>query len=147
MVDVNRLKSRMVLKGFTQRQLVREMNNRGIKTSENTFSSKMNGRSKFDCADADVICDILDIENPPNHPISGIMFVENRQKENVTKIHKPREHYSHKEGQRHDHFQTQRQDGAFLRDQRPGRAVSRQRPGRLQSAGHAREQGIHSERL
>lgn len=64
MVDVNRLKSRMVLKGFTQRQLVREMNNRGIKTSENTFSSKMNGRSKFDCADADVICDILDIENP-----------------------------------------------------------------------------------
>lgn len=64
MVDVNRLRSRMALKGFTQKSLVAEMNNRGVKTSENTFSSKMNGKSQFDCEDADVICDILEVETP-----------------------------------------------------------------------------------
>ena len=64
MVDVNRLRSRMVLKGYTQKTLVAEMNARGVKTSENTFSSKMNGRSQFDCDDADVICEILEVEGP-----------------------------------------------------------------------------------
>lgn len=64
MVDVNRLRSRMVLMGHTQKSLVAEMNARGVKTSENTFSSKMTGRSQFDCDDADVICDILEIEDP-----------------------------------------------------------------------------------
>lgn len=64
MVDVNKLRSRMVLMGYTQKSLVAEMNDRGVKTSENTFSSKMNGRSKFDCDDADVICDILELETP-----------------------------------------------------------------------------------
>lgn len=64
MVDVNRLRSRMVLMGHTQKSLVAEMNARGVKTSENTFSSKMTGRSKFDCDDADVICDILEVEDP-----------------------------------------------------------------------------------
>ena len=64
MVDVNRLRSRMVLKGYTQKTLVAEMNARGVKTSENTFSSKMNGRSQFDCDDADVICEILEVETP-----------------------------------------------------------------------------------
>ena len=64
MVDVNRLRSRMVLKGYTQKTLVAEMIARGVKTSENTFSSKMNGKSQFDCDDADVICDILEVENP-----------------------------------------------------------------------------------
>lgn len=64
MVDVNRLRSRMVLKGYTQKTLVAEMNDRGVKTSENTFSSKMNGKSQFDCDDADVICDILEVEDP-----------------------------------------------------------------------------------
>ena len=64
MVDVNRLRSRMVLMGYTQKTLVDEMNARGVKTSVNTFSSKMNGRSQFDCDDADVICDILGIEHP-----------------------------------------------------------------------------------
>lgn len=63
MVDVNKLKSQMVLKGYTQRSLVTEMNKRGVKTTENTFSSKMNGRSQFDCIDADVICDILEVED------------------------------------------------------------------------------------
>lgn len=64
MVDVNRLRSRMVLMGYTQRSIVTEMNARGVKTSENTFSSKMNGRSQFDCDDADVICDILEVTAP-----------------------------------------------------------------------------------
>ena len=64
MVDVNRLRSRMVLKGYTQKTLVAEMNARGVKTTENTFSSKMTGKSQFDCDDADVICDILEVEVP-----------------------------------------------------------------------------------
>ena len=64
MVDVNRLRSRMVLMGYTQKSLVAEMNARGVKTSENTFSSKMNGKSQFDCDDADIICEILEVEEP-----------------------------------------------------------------------------------
>ena len=54
----------MVLMGYTQKSLVAEMNGRGVKTTENTFSSKMNGRSQFDCDDADVICDILKVDDP-----------------------------------------------------------------------------------
>ena len=64
MVDIKKLKARMVLKGFNQRSLVAEMKKRGMKISENTFSSKMNGKSQFDCEDADVICDILEIHCP-----------------------------------------------------------------------------------
>lgn len=64
MVDVNKLKSRMVLMGYTQKSLVAEMKKRGVKTSENTFSSKMTGASKFFCDDADVICDILGLNTP-----------------------------------------------------------------------------------
>lgn len=64
MVDVNRLRSRMALMGYNQKSLVAEMNARGVKTSENTFSSKMNRKSQFDCDDADVICDILEVTIP-----------------------------------------------------------------------------------
>ena len=64
MVNVNKLRSRMVLMGYNQKTLVAEMNARGVKTSENTFSSKMNGRSQFDCDDADVICNILEVSEP-----------------------------------------------------------------------------------
>lgn len=64
MVDVNKLKSRMVLMGYTQKSLVAEMIERGVKTSINTFSSKMNGKSQFNCDDADVICDILRVDDP-----------------------------------------------------------------------------------
>ena len=64
MVDINKLKAQMALKGFTQRSLVAEMEKRGMKISENTFSSKMTGKSQFDCDDADIICDILEIESP-----------------------------------------------------------------------------------
>ena len=63
MVDVNKLKARMVLMGHTQKSLVVEMTQRGVKTSENTLSSKMNGKSQFDCIDADVICEILKVED------------------------------------------------------------------------------------
>ena len=63
MVDINKLKAQMALKGYTQRSLVAEMNRRGYKISENTFSSKMNGKTQFDCDDADIICDIIEIES------------------------------------------------------------------------------------
>ena len=64
MVDVNKLRSQMVLKGFTQRSLAAEMSRRGVKMSENTLSSKMTGNSQFDCDDADVICEILELKSP-----------------------------------------------------------------------------------
>ena len=62
MVDVNKLRSKMALMGYTQKSLVAEMNKRGFKISENTFSSKMNGKP-FNCDDADIICDILKVES------------------------------------------------------------------------------------
>ena len=64
MVDILKLRSKMVLKGFSQKSLVSEINSRGVKISENTFSSKMNGASSFDCDLVDVICDILEVEEP-----------------------------------------------------------------------------------
>ena len=64
MVDVNRLRSIMVLKNYTQKTLAAEMTARGVKTSENTLSAKMTGKSQFDCDDAEVICDILEVESP-----------------------------------------------------------------------------------
>lgn len=64
MVDIQKLRSRMVLKGHSQKSLVAEINVRGVKISENTFSAKMTGTSTFDCDLADVICDILELEEP-----------------------------------------------------------------------------------
>ena len=64
MVDIRKLRSRMVLKGFNQKQLVGEMNTRGVKITENTLSSMMNGKSSFDCDTVDVICDILEVVEP-----------------------------------------------------------------------------------
>lgn len=64
MVNIPKLRSKMVLKGFTQKNLVSEINSRGMKISENTFSAKMNGTSVFDCDLVDVICDILELEEP-----------------------------------------------------------------------------------
>ncbi len=64
MVDINKLRSRMVLKGLTQRALVAEMNTKGLKITENTLSSKMSGKSQFDCEDANVICEILGLNSP-----------------------------------------------------------------------------------
>ena len=64
MVDILKLRSKMALKGFNQKGLVSEINARGVKISENTFSSKMNGTSPWDCDLVDVICDILEVEEP-----------------------------------------------------------------------------------
>lgn len=64
MVDVNKLKSRMVLMGHTQKSIVAEMRKRGAKISENTLSSKMQNPRKFNCDDADMICDILELKVP-----------------------------------------------------------------------------------
>ena len=64
MVDIQKLRSRMVLKDYSQKMLVAEINARGYKISENTFSSKMTGKSSFDCDLADVICDVLEVEEP-----------------------------------------------------------------------------------
>ena len=64
MVDTQKLRYRMVLMGYSQRGLVAEINSRGVKISENTFSSKMTGKSSFDCDLVDVICDILEVEEP-----------------------------------------------------------------------------------
>ena len=64
MVDVQKLRSRMVLKEYSQKRLVAEINARGLKISENTFSSKMTGTSKWDCDLVDVICDILEVTEP-----------------------------------------------------------------------------------
>lgn len=64
MVDIQKLRSRMVLKGYSQSRLVTEIKARGYKISENTFSSKMTGKSSFDCDLVDVICDILEVEEP-----------------------------------------------------------------------------------
>ena len=63
MVDVNKLKSRMVLAGHTQKTLVAELRAKGFPMTENTFSAKMNGRSQFYVEDATAICEILGIES------------------------------------------------------------------------------------
>ena len=63
MVDVNKLRSKMVLRGYKQKSLVEEMNARGFEISENTLSAKMTGRAKWNTDDADIICDILGIDD------------------------------------------------------------------------------------
>ena len=62
MVDIYRLRARMALKGYNQKRLVEALNSRGIKISENTLSSKMNGKP-FDTDLVDGICDVLELED------------------------------------------------------------------------------------
>lgn len=64
MVNIPKLRSHMALRGHTQKSLVAEINARGVKISENTLSAKMTGASSFDCDLVDVICDILEVEEP-----------------------------------------------------------------------------------
>lgn len=64
MVDIARLRSRMVLAGYNQRTLTEECRKRGYKISENTMCAKFNGRSSWTCDDADMICDVLEIHTP-----------------------------------------------------------------------------------
>lgn len=63
MVAVNKLKSRMILAGHTQKTLVAELRHKGLSMTENTFSAKMNGKSPFRVEDAIAICEILGIDN------------------------------------------------------------------------------------
>lgn len=62
MVDVNKLKSRMILVGHTQKTLAAELRAKGFAMTENTLSAKMNGRSQFYVEDALAICEILGID-------------------------------------------------------------------------------------
>lgn len=62
MVDVNKLKSRMVLAGYTQKDLVAALREKGFPMTQNTFSAKMNGKSQFYVEDALAVCDVLGIE-------------------------------------------------------------------------------------
>lgn len=64
MVDINKLKSRMVLAGYNQRTLVEACRKKGYKISENTLSAKFNNRSPWTCDDADMISDVLEIRDP-----------------------------------------------------------------------------------
>lgn len=63
MVNVNKLKSRMILAGHTQKTLVAELRKRGFSMTENTLSAKLNGKSQFYVEDALAICEVLDINN------------------------------------------------------------------------------------
>lgn len=64
MVDINKLKSKMVLAGFNQQTLTKECKKKGYKISKNTINSKFNNRSPWTCEDADMICDVLNISEP-----------------------------------------------------------------------------------
>jgi hypothetical protein len=63
MVDILKLKARMVLAGYNQRTLTEECKKRGYKTSENTMNAKLNNRSPWTCADVDMVCDVLEIRD------------------------------------------------------------------------------------
>ena len=64
MVDINKLKSRMVLAGYNQRTLTAKCRGKGYKISENTMNAKFNNRSPWTCDDADMLCDVLEIHEP-----------------------------------------------------------------------------------
>lgn len=63
MVDILKLKARMVLAGYNQRTLTEECKKRGYKTSENTMNAKFNNRSPWTCDDVDMVCDVLEIRD------------------------------------------------------------------------------------
>ena len=64
MVDVNKLKARMVLMGYNQRTFATACNNKGYKISENTVNAKFTGRSPWTIDDADMAIDVLEITDP-----------------------------------------------------------------------------------
>ena len=59
MINTNMLKSKMVLKGYTQRTLANDMN-----INKDTLNCKINGRSCFDTDQVTKLCELLDIEDP-----------------------------------------------------------------------------------
>lgn len=64
MVDINRLKARMVLAGFDQKSLTNACREKGYKTSYNTINAKFNNNSPITCDDAEMFCDVLEIHDP-----------------------------------------------------------------------------------
>ena len=58
LVNTRLLKSAIVEAGFTQKLL-----SETLKMSENSLSSKINGKSQFDIVEAMKICEILKIED------------------------------------------------------------------------------------
>ena len=64
MVDINKLKARMVLMGHDQQSLTAACKEKGYKASYNTINRKFNGLSPWTCDDADMMCDVLEIIDP-----------------------------------------------------------------------------------
>lgn len=64
MVDINRLKARMVLAGYNQKTLTAACKGKGYKTSYNTINAKFNEESPITCDDAEMFCDVLEIHEP-----------------------------------------------------------------------------------
>lgn len=58
MVDTNKLKGRIAAAGYTQRTLAP-----AVKMSVNSLNAKINGRRKFDCEEADLLCEVLLIKD------------------------------------------------------------------------------------
>ena len=64
MVNIVKLKARMVLCGYNQRTLTEACREKGYKISKNTISAKLTNRSPITCDDADMFCDVLGITAP-----------------------------------------------------------------------------------
>ena len=64
MVDVKKLKARMVLAGHDRKTLTAECNKKGYKISYNTMVAKINESSPITCDDAEMFCVVLDINDP-----------------------------------------------------------------------------------
>ena len=64
MVDINRLKARMVLAGHDRKTLTVACNKKGYKISYNTMVAKFNESSPITCDDAGMFCDVLEIREP-----------------------------------------------------------------------------------
>lgn len=73
MVDINRLKARMVLVGHDQKSLHRACVEKGYKISYNTINAKFNNNSAITCYDAEMFCDVLEIHEPAEK--AGIFLV------------------------------------------------------------------------
>ena len=58
MFKPNLLKSAMAKKGLNQRELAKKIN-----WSDKKLSSRMKGHIKFDVDEADLICDVLELNN------------------------------------------------------------------------------------
>lgn len=64
MVDINKLKARMVLAGYNQSTLTTACQEKGYKIGKNAIGYKLNNRSPWTCDDADMLCDVLKITDP-----------------------------------------------------------------------------------